>query len=273
MEKLLKFLSLNLRNDLRDAYPSQWVIPIEVLRQMIWLSILWHVSRAFEPSLPFELRGMSYFLYIVLADILISIPILLFTGFSQRIRDWVDLGFFDQVLLSPRPLIGTLCLGSLSDIVIEVFASGITILLCAMFFEWGIGIVPLLQAIGLLIFIFPVFIGLGLMLAGAYIWIQRGSSIINQLSGLVVVSSGVYFPISFFPQPISRMIEAISPFYYFIEISRNLLVNNPIGGDQIQQYLVTSLFSGLACCILGVLAIQGALKFHRKRGSILFGSL
>ena len=109
---------------------------------------------------------------------------------------------------------------------------------------------------------------MGTIAAGVIIILRRGTGFFGTLAGLFGILSGVYYPVSVYPEFAQLVIKIFSPFYHVLMLLRPVMVENRFGMDLLQ-------FTGLFI-IPGILFLYPASKFfefslhsYKKRGSPL----
>lgn len=138
----------------------------------------------------------------------------------------------------------------------------------SLFFEVDLSQANFWSAIMLLILGSFSFVGVGILAAVLpLLFPERGAQMTNVVNALILLVSGVYFPVSVLPgwmQTISR----ISPAYYVLDGTRAALLQGTSVWQLAQPYLLPLLVIGLIAVPLGLWVFVTAERFAKRTGRL-----
>lgn len=145
--------------------------------------------------------------------------------------------------------------------------TGVQLVVMAMFFHIDLSHANLLTAIVLLLFGSISFIGFGIMAAVLpMLFTERGSQMAYIIRAILLLVSGVYYPISVLPgwmQPFA----SISPATYVLDgMRRGLIHGEPIWN--MWNYMILLLVEGAICIPAGLWIFRRAEQYAKRTGKL-----
>lgn len=187
-------------------------------------------------------------------------------SFAQQIREGQTTGTLEAALMSPVRLSRILIYSSLWNYFLCAFR--FLLYLLAGSILYGADLRRANIPASILVFVMTVlcFMGLGILWAGALLVIKRGESIVTLGATLVLLTSGVLFPISALPHWL-RALAAAVPLTYALDGMRHALLQ----GYTIRQLAPTLLWLAAFSVVLIVAGIGGfsrAVDMAKRSGSL-----
>lgn len=236
------------------------------LAMFLSLLVYWYTAKAFGSCFGDNFtQKTDYFTYVVIGEVFLAIPHILFISVSRAVRTAIGDGSLEIYLSLPTSGFSTFLILASAQIPREICRHFIVLLIAVFAFHIHVSPFGFLQSIALQLLAWPTFIGLGFIAAAVLIIFGRGAPAIGQFSNLLLILAGAYFPISVFPSAIGTISKLFSPFTQLLDATRSLLA----GGDFpwfVAAVLCVFSFVFLA---LGYVAFMWSLKILRRRGSPL----
>ncbi|MBK9294685.1 MAG: hypothetical protein IPM57_09625 [Oligoflexia bacterium] len=208
----------------------------------------------------------NYFSYILIGDIALAIPALLFTSVAMRLRESINDGTFEAILVSPPKTYFIYLLWGLASLPRELVRIFLLLLTATFLFDFNIREYQWFNLFILEILFFPIFLALGLLGATMLIFWGRGVSVINQAALMLTVLAGAFFPVTVLPEIAQKISFYFSPFSLFLVTARKVLQSDwsvfTTALPWIGIWFITSL-------PLSVLLFNLAIDHNKKRGSPL----
>lgn len=258
-----------LKHTILSYYPTRFSLLAEIINQSLVLIVIWFAAKAFSGNFS-EFHGSSdFFTYVVFGDLVVSLPLILFSYWSGTVSQMVEEGTMDHLMLLPyKPQLPVIAVG-LGSFLLELFASLFTIVLVSLFFKWDINVSGILPVLLLQIICIPCFMGIGLISAAITFHFGRGGGTLDIIGQLATIGAGVYFPTSVLPAGVVKTLAMVSPFSLLLENSRSLITQ----GFQWEFFYTPALafiVSGTVLLPLGWYFLGRGFKNYKVRGALLF---
>lgn len=188
------------------------------------------------------------------------------TAFAKQIREGQLTGALEATLMSPVRLPLILIYSSLWGYFFSAVRFLLYIFLGAVLYRVSMGQANILSA--LLIFLLTVlcFAGLGMLWASVVMVIKRGESIMTMAGYVVILVSGVIFPVAVLPQWLQTIANLI-PLTYALDGMRDALYQGATIADLSGVMLTLSAFA-VGLLIAGMGAFEAAVLVAKRTGSL-----
>jgi ABC-2 type transport system permease protein len=240
----------------------------QLLGNLLLVGILYYVSRTVGleklPSL--AEYGGNFMAFVLIGVALTDCVLVSLVGFAQQVRESQTTGTLEATLLSPVALPVILIYSSLWN----YFLSGVRFLLylAAGALLGGIHLETVNGPAALTIFILTVlcFLGIGILWAGIVLLVKRGEAIMGVLSILVMLVSGMLFPVKLLPAWLRYASELI-PLTAALDGMRRAVLN---GSGLVELSPIVARLSVFAVVLLtaGIGGFNYAVKLGRQQGSL-----
>jgi hypothetical protein len=242
----------------REQFPSLLAILTIFLGTIFELSIYWFTSKALGENLA---NFGNYFQYVVTGQIVLFLPLHLLSTFSLGLRESRNFGTLDAIFLLPMNLERKILYCAWGPILRNLVHLALFVALAVTCFEYRLDWQSWLWLGLYQILFFPLFIGLGFLSAGGYLYFGRGIGFFQMVTQAVALLSGVYFPTQVFPY--LQNLAAISPFHLILDLSRG---TQAIHGWAWIVFLAWSLLA----LLLAPIALRVGYTRMRRRGKLEF---
>lgn len=254
--------------DLKNRYVYKWTLISDLLRMLLTLFVFYMMGKAFLPNQHkgYEFFDQSYFGYLIIGELALIFPALMFEGLVDRFRFFVQDGSFEFMATLERPK--SLLVSSLAFIpLIREFLHFIVYVLLAVFF-FGFSVTFSQMGYFLLVILssVPAFLGLGLLAAAVLLRFGRGDGLIGYISSLGAIFGGAYFPLELMPNLMVLIFKFVSPYNNVLVASRICFLRFP-DLNLLLEYLVHLLIQGGLLLLLGVFLFEYLFEQKRKEGA------
>lgn len=254
-----------IRKEMKDKYPAVWTVAGEALAVLISLTIYRYTAKAFTPVF----AGTDYFSYLVTGELVLYLPLTLFSGLPTALRASVHDGTLEAMLALPiRPQTPTVFL-ALARLLRELTQVVLFFLTAALGFGYRPSLSSAFLTLGLQVAALPAFFGLGLLGCAMLVRFGRGDSLLTYTGAVAGMMAGAFFPISVLPENVRNLSLAISPFSLLLETSRELMSGGAVTAA-IQGRFGSLLIWGVVLFPLGYWSLGESLKWVRRRGAPIF---
>lgn len=263
----LRLLPAFLRRDLaiQLSYRADfWLQSVSVL---VTLVLFFYVGELVDDgSLAADVEGgAGYFGFVVIGLALLRILSTGLNSFAMRLRNDQTSGTLEAVLASPVPSPVAILFSAAFDLLRAALFGTLMVVAAVAFFGLRLDTDPLgvLVALVTLAGSLAVFASVGLVLAAFTVVYKQSSAVLQIASNGVGVLSGVYFPLSVFPDGVQAVAEVI-PMTWAVEVTRAALLSGEVETGRL------ALLLGSAAILLpaGLFVIGRAVGRARQQGSL-----
>ena len=253
------------KKDFLYTYTHWTVFLFQSVAILIGLSLIWFTSQALAPAFAAIDVGFgeSYFQYVVTGEILIFLPMAIFSNMSSMMRYWVSEGVMDDVLLSRFSVPRQMVIGGLAGLGKEAVYFTLMIAVAITVFNYQMPFPEFLLVLALHVLILPVSLGLGMLSASILLLFGRGDSAIAHIVSALTLAAGVYFPLSAFPETFRSLSEGLSPYTAFVEMGRAVMHSEP----NFSAWSLLVIWSG-AVLVLGWVTVAFSVRHYKKSGTV-----
>ncbi len=213
--------------------------------------------------------SVSYFILFLLVGTLVwNFLAVVFDIISETIvwERWE--GTIEYTFMAPISRLTHLFGSTLFAIVYGVFHTAVILAVVSLFFDISLAQANFLGAVSLLAVGSISFVGMGILAAVLpLLFPERGSQMTNVIKALILLISGVYYPITVLPawmQTISR----VSPAYYVLDGMRQSLLNGASILALARPYLLPLLLIGVLAVPFGLWIFVAAERFAKRTGRL-----
>jgi ABC-2 type transport system permease protein len=241
---------------------------VQLLGNFLLVGILYYLSKTVGlekvPSL--ERYGGNLMAFLLIGIALTDCVLVSLVGFAQQVRESQTTGTLEATLMSPVRLTVILIYSSFWN----YFLSAVRFLmyLAAGLVIGGLRIDTINPVSAITIFILTVasFMGIGILWAGVVLLVKRGEALMSMMSVLVLLVSGVLFPVTLLPNWLQWFASAI-PLTAALEGMRLSIMRN---ASLIELSSITLQMTGFAVflLLLGISGFNYAVKIGRRQGSL-----
>ncbi|OQW52858.1 MAG: hypothetical protein A4S09_08415 [Proteobacteria bacterium SG_bin7] len=248
--------------DLKEYYPSIWAWSGLLIATVMSVLVYWYTSLAFAPVISQMSGGqtMSYFVFIILGELALMIPVLLMEAPTQVVKQAVSSGAMTTLLQLPCPTSTPLITWSLAKVPTELLRIFLNFILIFALFGAVIKASAILNIYLLAIVSAPIFLGLGLIASSFIVAFGRGEKILSFIVTSLSLFSGIYFPVGVLPHNLQEVVKSSSPLYWILEKARGETFLS------VSEFLAVILLGALLVAI-GVFALRLSFGRHQKTGA------
>lgn len=223
-----------------------------------------------------EITGISFtaakvdefILYLVVGTLVWNYLAVVFDAISETITWERWEGTIEYTFMAPISRLTHLFGSTLFAIVYGVFHTGVILVVVSLFFDVSLAQANFLSAVLLLVFGSLSFVGMGIFAAVLpLLFPERGAQMTNVLKALILLVSGVYFPISVLPAWM-QVISRVSPAYYVLDGMREALLRNTGTGAIVTPYLLPLLLFGIIAVPAGLFMFVTAENYAKRTGRL-----
>lgn len=257
------------KRDAKIAMSYRASFAFQLLGNLLVLGILYYIGKTIGTRpIPAISRYGENFLAFLLVGIALSDCVgVSLTTFANQIREGQLTGTLEATLMSPVRLPAILVYSSLWNYFFSAVRFLIYLALGAVFYQVGIAQANILSA--LIIFVLTVlcFMGIGMVWASVVMIVKRGESIITTISYLVLLVSGVLFPVTVLPGWL-QSVASLIPLTHSLEGMRFALLQGYTVGMLAAILWKLAVFAALLLGA-GMLTFNLAVDLAKRRGSLV----
>ncbi|MDQ3569712.1 MAG: ABC transporter permease [Actinomycetota bacterium] len=245
------------------SYRLQFVLDLAAIP--LALGLFFYLGRLVDASrvLDGELQ-QGYFAFGAVGFAVLGMVQTALISFTGKLRTEQTSGTFEVLMASPvSPSV--VVLGSASfDVIKATVIATVTLLVAALFgvrFHLGMGSVAgLLVGVPALIMAFA---ALGVLVAACATVFKQVTALLGLITSALGLLSGVFFPISYLPQPLRAIAEAL-PFTWGVDVLRTALLKGELARSRL------GLLAGFAVVSLplSLFLFRLAVDHARRRGTL-----
>jgi ABC-2 type transport system permease protein len=256
------------RRDAIIAYSYRASFVAQLAGNLVVLGLFYYVGRAVGgDALPaFAAYGGNFLAFLLIGIALTDCVGVSLVSFAAQIREAQTTGTLEATVLSPVRLPVILIYSSLWN----YFMCGVRFLLYLTLgsYLYGLDMSHGNVASALLIFLLTVlcFMGVGILWAGVVMLIKRGESMMTMAASLVLLVSGVLYPVHLLP-PWLQNIGSLVPLTHALEGMRFALLKGAAISDLSGTLFTLSAFA-LVLLTVGVVGFDRAVAIAKHTGSL-----
>jgi ABC-2 type transport system permease protein len=223
-----------------------------------------------------EITGMTFttaevsnfILYLLVGALVWNYISVVFGAISETITWERWEGTIEYTFMAPISRLTHLFGTTIFAIFYGVIHTAVILTVVSFFFDVSLAQANWLSAVLLLIFGSFSFVGVGILAAVLpLLFPERGAQMTNVINALILLFSGVYFPISVLPGWM-QVISKISPAYYVLDGTRQALLQSATVWDIAQPYLLPLLVIGIIMVPLGLWVFLATERFAKRTGRL-----
>lgn len=248
------------------SYRASFVV--QVLGNLLILGVFYYIGKLVGthqiPAL--AAYGGNFLAFLLVGFALTDFASVSLTTFATQIREGQTTGTLEATLMSPVRLPVILIYSSLWSYFFSVIRLVMYLGLGGILYGVSLGQANLFSALAILLLTVLCFMGIGITWAGVIMLVKRGESILTVVGSLVVLLSGVLFPIELLPGWAQKLASLV-PLTHALNAMRLALLKGATLSDLAPTILV---LSGFAVVLLtgGMAAFQLAVRFAKHTGSL-----
>jgi ABC-2 type transport system permease protein len=177
-------------------------------------------------------------------------------------------GTIEYTFMAPISRLTHLLGATLFGILYAIVHTAVIMSVVTFFFDVSLAQANFTSALVLLVLGSFSFVGLGILAAVLpLLFPERGAQMTNVINALLLLVSGVYFPITVLPgwmQAIGRL----SPAYYVLEGTRAALLNGATVGTLVQPYLLPLVVISVLLVPIGLWVFVTAERYAKRTGRL-----
>ncbi len=223
-----------------------------------------------------EITGVSFttakidefILYLVVGTLVWNYLAVVFDAISETITWERWEGTIEYTFMAPISRLTHLFGSTLFAIFYGVFHTAVILVVVALFFDVSLAQANFLSAALLLMAGSISFVGMGIFAAVLpLLFPERGAQMTNVIKALILLVSGVYFPISVLPGWM-QVVSRLSPAYYVLDGMRGALLRNMDAFSLTAPYLLPLLVYGAVAVPAGLFVFVSAENYAKRTGKL-----
>ena len=256
------------KRDASIALSYRVAFAAQLLGNFLLVGLLYYVSRTvgLENVPALAEYGGNFMAFALIGIALTDCVLVSLVGFAQQVRESQTTGTLEATLISPVPLPLILIYSSLWG----YFLSAVRFLLyiAAGTALGGLHAEKMNVPVCLVIFALTVisFLGIGILWAGIVLLVKRGEAIMGFISIIVMLLSGMLFPVKVLPGWMQYLSQVI-PLTAALDGMRQAMLNGA-GFDQLSGILTRLSIFAILLLAIGLVGFQYAVKLGRRQGSL-----
>lgn len=213
-------------------------------------------------------RVNEFILYLMVGTLVWNYLAVVFDAISETITWERWEGTIEYTFMAPISRLTHLFGSTLFAIFYGILHTALILGVVSLFFDVSLAQADFVGAVSLLVVGSISFVGMGILAAVLpLLFPERGSQMTNVIKALILLVSGVYFPISVLPgwmQTISRL----SPAYYVLDGMRQALLRDAGILSLGRPYLLPLLAIGVLAVPAGLWVFVSAERFAKRTGRL-----
>lgn len=210
----------------------------------------------------------EFILYLLVGTLVWNYISVVFGAISDTITWERWEGTIEYTFMAPISRLTHLFGTTLFAIFYGVVHTGVVLGTVALFFNISLAQANPFSAVVLLMLGSFSFIGIGILAAVLpLLFPERGAQMTNVINALILLVSGVYFPISVLPGWM-QVISRLSPAYYVLEGTRAALLTGARVDQLAWAYLLPLLVIGMVTVPIGLWVFTTAERFAKRTGRL-----
>lgn len=215
-----------------------------------------------------DAKVSEFILYLLVGALVWNYISVVFGAISETITWERWEGTIEYTFMAPISRLTHLLGTTLFAIVYGVIHTGVVLGAVSLFFNVSLAQANILSAVVLLVLGSFSFVGIGILAAVLpLLFPERGAQMTNVINALILLVSGVYFPISVLPGWM-QAISYVSPAYYVLEGTRLALLDGSAVGALAWSYLLPLLVIGLIAVPAGLWVFTTAERYAKRSGRL-----
>jgi ABC-2 type transport system permease protein len=219
-----------------------------------------------KPLPALEAYGGSFLAFLLIGIALTDCVGVSLFSFASQIREGQTTGTLEASLMSPIHLSTLLILSSLWSYFMSGVRFVLYLLLGAVLYGADLSGANIPAAMVVFVLTVLSFMGIGILWAGVLLIIKRGESVLTLAGTLVMLTSGVLFPVSALPGWVQVLAQAI-PLTHALEGMRRALLKGAGLTQLADSILPLSCFAAIFL-VLGIMAFSWAVEYTKRTGSL-----
>jgi len=256
------------KRDAIVAYSYRVSFVAQLLGNLLVLGLFYFVGRAIgnQPLPAFAAYGGNFVAFLLIGIALTDCVGVSLVSFAAQIREAQTTGTLEATVMSPVRLPLILIYSSLWN----YFMCGVRFLLYLLVGSrlYGLDIGHGNFASAILIFLLTVlcFMGVGILWAGIVMLVKRGESLMTAAASLVLLVSGVLYPVDLLPHWLQR-IGGLVPLTHALDGMRLALLKGATVSD-LSGTLISLTGFAVVLLTVGIGAFEGAVALAKHTGSL-----
>jgi ABC-2 type transport system permease protein len=235
---------------------------------LLVLGLFYFVGRTIgdRPLPALEPYGGNFMAFLLIGVALTDCVGVSLMSFAAQIREAQTTGTIEALVMSPVRLPLILIYSSLWNYAMCAFRFVLYLLAGSLLYGLDIRDGNIISALVIFLLTVLCFMGIGILWAGIVMLVKRGESLMTLAASVVLLVSGVLYPVALLP-PWLKTISDVIPLSYALEGMRMAILKGAPLGDLNDIVLSLSLFSTVLL-ILGLGAFDRAVAIAKHTGSL-----
>ena len=206
----------------------------------------------------------SYFSYIVLGEILLSLPLYYIDAPLRQVKYCMHTGVFQTFMSLPISKLRACFLMSHFGILRVLLRVVLTFIIASLFFGLKIPTAAFFSILIYIVTILPFCFGLGLIILTIFLITGRGQAALGYISTMIAFFSGALFPISVLPQWLTNYVLPYFPITRYLDGLRLLIAGGKMKISDPALFLLWG-----SVLMVSILMLKAAFSYRRKNGSLV----
>jgi ABC-2 type transport system permease protein len=213
------------RRDAAIALSYRVAFAIQFLGNLLLLGLLYYIGKTISPqALPaLAPYGGSFLAFVLIGIALTDCVLVSLVNFAAQIREAQTTGTLEATLMSPVRLAAVLIYSSLWNYFLSAVRFLFYLILGAILYGIEMSNADIPSAVVIFLLTVLCFMGIGILWAGIILLVKRGESIMTAMGYVVLLISGVFFPVAVLPAWLQK-IATVVPLTHALEGMRFALL-------------------------------------------------
>jgi len=241
---------------------------MQFLGNVVLLGLLYYMGKAVGPqSLPaLERYGGNFLAFVLIGIALTDCVLVSLMSFATQVREAQTTGTLEATLLAPVSLSTILIYSSLWSYFLSAVRFLLYLVVGALLYDLNLGRADLLAAAIIFLLTVLCFMGIGILMAGIVLLVKRGEAILSVLGYVVMLVTGVLFPVTLLPAWMQKL-SALIPLTHALEGMRFALLQGQ-GIRDLAPIILTLVVFAAALLTAGVVSFNLAVRTTKHTGSL-----
>ncbi len=256
------------RRDAAIALSYRAAFFMQFLGNVVLLGLLYYMGKAVGPqSLPaLERYGGNFLAFILIGVALTDCVLVSLMSFATQVREAQTTGTLEATLMAPVRLATILIYSSLWNYFLSAVRFLLYLIVGGLLYGVDLGRADLVAAAVIFLLTVLSFMGIGILVAGVVLLVKRGEAILSVLGYVVMLVTGVLFPVTLLPGWMQQL-SLFIPLTHALEGMRLAVLQGQHLGELAPIILKLGAFAA-ALLTVGVVSFNLAVRTTKHTGSL-----
>lgn len=230
---------------------------------LVDICFYYFAAKVFTPSNLYDVKFDSLFLFATTGQLMMAVGLDALVSAQRNIRLMAGDGTFNLFLISPKPFWKILLLSQASTLMATFLMVIVDLLILKYLFKIPFTFLSFSLTFFVQLLFLPMLLAFGNIAASALIVMKRGTTAFGSIISIIGMVSGVYFPVTAYPETFSSVIKILSPYYHLLQITRDILDYGRLSSEALALSL-SFCAAGVGLYFISISCLNWSIKKHKK---------